>query len=91
MPGELWVHCPYCDADFTVPESLRGGHANCTQCRRAVEVGHGIYPLFWALLGMGVLFVVGLAAFAFMLGGTVAGFVILGVGALIITAVVLAS
>lgn len=91
MPQDVWVHCPFCETEFPVPDSLRGGHANCPHCRRAVEVGQDFDWLFWSLVGMGAMFVIALSAGAFLLGSMTAGFTILGIGTAIILAIVLAS
>ena len=70
---------------------MKGGIANCPQCRKAVEVGGGPEPLFWLLLAAGGLAVLVAAAIAWGIGGTWAGLGALVLGALILGGIVLAS
>ncbi len=87
----LPVHCPNCDEMFPAPKSMKGGHANCPRCHRAVEVTGGYEPLFWVLFGLGAAFCLLVSAGAFAVGGVIAGGVTLGVSVLIMTGIILAS
>ena len=93
MPKHIRVECPHCATSFEVPASLQGGHTNCTNCRKAVEVGGSGEDdwVFWGLVGMGGLFVLALSVGVMALGSIVGGLSILGVGGLIILIIVLAS
>jgi len=74
------VACP-CGQVFDVPRSLRGGIANCPQCRQAVKIGGGHDPLFYALVGAGVLAVLIATAIAGWAGGFTAAAITFVVGA----------
>lgn len=87
MPGRtLYVECKSCGTGYEAPASMKGGKANCPDCGTANDVGGGIEPLFWALLGMGVLLVFCASGFFYWLAGwgpaalvLVTGVIVLGV------------
>ncbi|GAB4142785.1 MAG: hypothetical protein Tsb009_13360 [Planctomycetaceae bacterium] len=84
------VYCPHCHVTFRVPSSMSGGFANCPECQKAVEVGGGHEPLFWMLVGAGVVGILLFAGLAFWAGGLLAGGVVLTIGAIIMGIVLLA-
>lgn len=54
---DLRIKCPQCAESFAVPDSLRGGVANCPKCRKLVDVPSAFEFVFWggvllALLGV---------------------------------------
>ena len=85
------IICPHCGAMFGVPRSMKGGIANCPECRTAVQVPGGYEPEFWLLWGLGAAFAVLVSWVAFAVQGLWAGIATLLVGALILGAVTLAS
>lgn len=87
---EVAVECQ-CGHRFAVPRSLKGGLANCPECRRATQVPGGPEPLFWVLLSGGIVVALVLTAFFAIEFGAAAGVITLAVCALIIVAIVLAS
>jgi len=87
---EVGVSCP-CGSQFQVPASFKGGLANCPKCGRAAPVRGGPEPLFWILLSAGVGLVLAVSAIAWLAGGAAAGGIVLGVGAVVLMAIVLAS
>jgi hypothetical protein len=90
MTEEVDVACG-CGERFRAPPSLKGGLANCPGCGKATAVRGGPEPLFWVLLSLGIAAVLGVSGALWAFGGAAAGGVALGVGALIVTIVVLAS
>jgi hypothetical protein len=86
----IGVSCA-CGRRFEVPASMRGGLANCPACGKAAAVRGGPEPLFWGLLSVGIagVLLISVALWAFV--GFTAGAIALGVGAVVLTAVVLAS
>ena len=88
--SEIAVTCR-CGHTFPVPESLRGGLAQCPGCGKAAAVRGGAEPLFWALLSVGVAAVLGISAALWALAGPLAGGIAFGVGAVVLGGIVLAS
>lgn len=91
MTTRLEIVCAECGQGFDVPDSMRGGMANCPACGRAVPVPGGPEPLFRLAVAAGVvavLFATGLAWFA---GGAISAAVVFGIGALVFAAVLLSS
>ncbi len=84
------VQCP-CGARFRARASLKGGLANCTACGKATPVPGGVEPLFWILVSIGALIVLGVSAAFWVAWCPTAGGVAFGVGAAILTALILAS
>ena len=85
---EITCECTWrCEA----PRSLKGGLTNCPSCQKAVTVPGGPEGLFWLLLSMGVIVVIGLSALLAMAGGVVAGVITFLVGATVIAVVLMAS
>lgn len=89
MSEEVAVSCP-CGGRFQVPASLKGGLANCPACGKATPVRGGWEPLFWLLLSIGVALVLGISAALWAAAGAAAAGIALGVGAVVLTAIVLA-
>ena len=70
------------------PKSMKGGHANCPRCRKAVQVVGGYEAEFWILFGLAAVVVLGISfglGFAlhpvagivtFLIGATVMGIII---------------
>ena len=85
------IACPHCGALFPVPKSMKGGIANCSECRTAVQVPGGYEPEFWLLWGLGAGFAVLLSWGAFVAGGLWPGIAVLAVGLLILGVITLAS
>ena len=85
------VYCRECSHRFRVPPSLQGGLANCPSCRRTTPVAGGPEPLFWVLLGAGILLVLAIASAFFLAGEITGGVIALFVGAAILLVVLLAS
>lgn len=82
--------CPHCELIFDVPASMKGGIANCPECRRTVEIRGGPEPIYWILVGCGVLAVLGvsgLIALVSPLAGAVTAVVGLAVVAILAVAV----
>ena len=77
-PGtRLTATCPHCGMDHEVAASLKGGVVNCPGCGEAFEIPSGAEPAFWLLLLLGIVFVLGLTAALWAVGGPVAGVVTL--------------
>jgi hypothetical protein len=87
---EVEVDCQ-CGHRFAVPPSLKGGLTNCPHCRRTTSVPGGPEPLFWFLLVGGIIAALVLTALFGAAFGPTAGAITLGVCALIILVLVLAS
>lgn len=85
MGKRIDVQCEHCGHGFDVPATLKGGVANCPDCRRATDVRGGFgweYNLL-ALTGLAVvLFLAGI----FGLQDWRAGATVLGVGLTILLA-----
>lgn len=83
------LECPDCGTTFHVRDSLKGGVANCPECRRLVEVrGTNLVDgLFHAGVGLAFLVAACIGAGMIVAGQAVAGLVFLGaavvVGALV--------
>ncbi len=90
MTGGVGVACG-CGERFSVPASLKGGLANCPRCGKATAVRGGPEPLFWLLFSIGVAVVLGASGAIWAFGGPAAGGIAFGVGAAVLTIVVLAS
>lgn len=88
--GQIEVECA-CGCRFMVPNSMKAGLANCPQCHKATPVPGGPEPLFWFLLGGGILLALILTVAIGSVYGLDAGGITLGVCALVITILVLAS
>lgn len=88
---QIEVYCPHCTEQFTAPTSMKGGLANCPACGRAVPVGGGPEPLFWALFSLGVAAVLLISGVSFAAAGPVGGILTLLIGAAILTIIVVAS
>jgi uncharacterized paraquat-inducible protein A len=56
------VRCDSCQTAFSVPKSMRGGIANCPNCRRSVRIQSGPELFYWALVGGSVFGVVTVSA-----------------------------
>ena len=88
---EIPVHCPNCAEDFTVPKSMKGGHANCPGCRQAVPVVGGYEAEFWILFGLGAVFVLGISLGLGFAVHPAAGIVTFLIGAVIMGIVIAVS
>lgn len=85
------VDCRHCGHPFQAPRSLRGGFVNCPSCGKASEIRSGPEPLFWLLLGVGILVAAGIVSLLYVAAGGLAATIAAAVCALIIAAVVAAS
>lgn len=56
---DLRIICPQCAGNFTVPESMRGGVANCPKCRKLVDIPNALEYVFWGGVLLALLFVLG--------------------------------
>jgi hypothetical protein len=75
---------------FQVPQSMKGGIANCPRCRKIVDVPGGPEGLFYVLLFLGIVLVGGISALFFAVSIT-AGLTALAIGCLAILICVIAS
>lgn len=85
------VYCQGCTHRFRAAGTLKGGLINCPHCSRATPVPGGPEPLFWFLLGVGILIVLGIAGAFYVSGSLTAAIVALTVGAALLLITVLAS
>ncbi len=88
--SEIEVHCPHCELLFDVPRSMIGGIAGCPDCGRTVPIKSGPEPLYWILVGLAVLVVLGISAgiaFASPIAGLVVAVIGLAIVALVAVAV----
>jgi len=63
--------------------------ANCPRCAKVTEVPGGPEPLFWMIVGLSVLVIVGLSGAAFLIQ-PVAGIVVFFIGIAILIAAIAA-
>lgn len=83
----LEIDCDECGHRFRVPRSMKGGLANCPDCKQAVPVGGGPEALFWIILGLAVGGDILISAVVFFAAGATAGLVTAG----ILTAVIVVA
>jgi len=75
---------------FQVPQSMKGGIANCPRCRKIVNVPGGPEGLFYVLLFLGIAVVAGISALFFAIT-TKAGIIALIIGCIVVLIGVIAS
>jgi hypothetical protein len=84
------VACP-CGARFQVSASFKAGLVNCPECGKATSVPGGPEPLFLGILAVLVVSVLAVSGALWAFVGSVAGGIALGVGVVVVAAIVLAS
>lgn len=93
MPTDLIdIVCPRCGHEFEVPATLQGGVSNCPGCHKLVEIkGSPDAAIYWILVTMGVLVIIGLTVGCYAVGGWLPALLCFLVGAGIMAVIVLAS
>lgn len=86
----LEIQCPHCHDVFSIPESLKGGVANCPKCRKIVEIKGDVEWVYWSLIALGAIGVLGCSGgLAFLSPWAGAGMLV--VGTLVLVIIVLVS
>ncbi len=71
------TQCQHCGERFEVPDTKRGGIANCPGCGEITEIAGAVEPVFVALLVAAAIVVLGISAGVFFAAGPAWGLVTL--------------